>query len=1144
MKKQEDVTNPHGVDEEKALVFPHRYNFLFRNRHLSTASGFTDEPTETFSDGNNEETSSKNSNKAMPMEMETVTVGYSIEEGLQPLELSGDGNDGKKRRQCKSLWGGRQSRLCSGLCLLAVLVIIVTVSVTVTKDKGDNGSSSTVDNPLIYDGGDGSSNGTGGNSSPPGPGDDNFVDQGLAPFSTLDPVNDLNMYSYQRPASSSPNSRLDPLQNASGRSAFPTNTWFGNLLRLGVDEQPTRDHRVYTMPYMVDVAPGREGLLQMNGLRIHPTRLSAATDQVTVTVDEPYAVSFGSAAPRGGLRNGNVYNGYSVQAATDLAVTLQWETAGMTTTLARGMPYVTIMYGGNDGSNSTALLPTLFTEQGLVGTPVVDRTKNLNCDTNGEEEIVQEELEFVVNGSNQRWLVFFSRPVALTCVSEQGGTTLQVTERTASEPLVIRTAVVFSSSQSDDDKYANLLRASSNTHPGSKADVSHAFNEQSDRARISFHWDSQVMKKAESGDENLLMFALPHHQDVLDTTSTSSRLLDICTTSLLGPVCLVKGPAVWRMYEELPPVDLRAPRPPAPKFVPDLAAALMEDIQYQIPDNFFIGAADTYFSSKTIARLARILVITEEMKELCGIGDGAVSSKDYADACSGLELPSEEDVATALEQLRSSVTVWVKNNTQAPFVYDTAWGGTVSCGCLYSGGVCTNVFPECPAFTDQGLNFGNGFYNDHHFHYGYLVYAAAVLSHFDAAWATANFENVLLLVRDFANPSAQDQAFPVFRTKDWFKGHSWASGITEPLFPNIMNQESSSEAIAAYEAVALFGKVMAANFEASGDAEKVGVAENIRNVGLVLTATEIRSTQQYWQIHSRGNNDSENSYPKQPYEAGVVGILWETMIHYTTWFGNSPYLIYGIQLLPLTPISEQRDNLEWAGEIYGRLAESCDNTCVSEGWSVQIFALLASLGHMDEAVQSTLDLNPSVYVGPGGNGHSKSNTLWYISTRAAVAEHELPVDLPTLPEVQILEITCSQPTLCTSDYLETLVEDHTCRSRIEWVINAEDLSENAACSKVAGEFDGCRNCNPLGQAYNDLDQEMEDMVSEEGTVELSCFQPANCTPAVLDSMAGDFSCRDRIKFLMDAVGSSETSACRQVAKTEQPAVCGPCNPPE
>ena len=47
------------------------------------------------------------------------------------------------------------------------------------------------------------------------------------------------------------------------------------------------------------------------------------------------------------------------------------------------------------------------------------------------------------------------------------------------------------------------------------------------------------------------------------------------------------------------------------------------------------------------------------------------------------------------------------------------------CGCNFDGKKCTNVYPDCPALTDQGQNFGAGFYNDHHFHFGYHIYAAA-----------------------------------------------------------------------------------------------------------------------------------------------------------------------------------------------------------------------------------------------------------------------------------------------------------------------------------------------------------------------------------------------------------------------------------
>lgn len=134
------------------------------------------------------------------------------------------------------------------------------------------------------------------------------------------------------------------------------------------------------------------------------------------------------------------------------------------------------------------------------------------------------------------------------------------------------------------------------------------------------------------------------------------------------------------------------------------------------------------------------------------------------------------------------------------------------CGCDFDGETngCHNQYPNCPAVIDAGSNFGAGFYNDHHYHFGYHIYAAAVVGKYNKSWLKKNYENVLLLIRDIANPSENDPYFPTFRHKDWYLGFSWASGIVtiqgQP-YPNGRNQESSSEAIHAYEAVALFGEV-------------------------------------------------------------------------------------------------------------------------------------------------------------------------------------------------------------------------------------------------------------------------------------------------------------------------------------------------
>ena len=100
-------------------------------------------------------------------------------------------------------------------------------------------------------------------------------------------------------------------------------------------------------------------------------------------------------------------------------------------------------------------------------------------------------------------------------------------------------------------------------------------------------------------------------------------------------------------------------------------------------------------------------------------------------------------------------------------------------------------------------------YNDHHFHYGYHIYAAAVVAKHRPEWAREYFERILLYIRDIANPSADDQYFPQFRQKDWYLGNSWAAGLMSmELSPHGREQESSSEAIAAFEGIALYGNAM------------------------------------------------------------------------------------------------------------------------------------------------------------------------------------------------------------------------------------------------------------------------------------------------------------------------------------------------
>ena len=82
-----------------------------------------------------------------------------------------------------------------------------------------------------------------------------------------------------------------------------------------------------------------------------------------------------------------------------------------------------------------------------------------------------------------------------------------------------------------------------------------------------------------------------------------------------------------------------------------------------------------------------------------------------------------------------------------------------------------------------------------------------------------------------------------WRHKDWYLGFSWASGIVTArglAYPNGRNQESVSESINAYEAIALYGDVMTRVFEGSRlptDIKNHRIAERINDMGRLLFGT-------------------------------------------------------------------------------------------------------------------------------------------------------------------------------------------------------------------------------------------------------------------------------------------------------------------
>jgi endo-1,3(4)-beta-glucanase len=515
-------------------------------------------------------------------------------------------------------------------------------------------------------------------------------------------------------------------------------------------------------------------------------------------------------------------------------------------------------------------------------------------------------------------------------------------------------------------------------------------------------------------DVELLMFALPHHQERMKKTLFSSNNVHGagCMPTIHGIACPAVGGS-WSLIEHLHRTNFTARNPIRPEMHSAVFEAVKEDLLFTLPRNYMVGAGDTYFSGKLLARLGRIIWIAHEL--------GFRTSSDPE-----LRLRFEQ----AVDHLQHGVEIWLNGSAESPFLYDKSWRGIMMCGCDYSyskerkEGHCLNVFNtnntfhSCPALVDMGHNFGAGFYNDHHYHFGYHIYAAAILGKVRWSWAKEFMEHVLLLIRDIANPSDDDIYFPTWRHKDWYLGFSWASGVVtigRRPYPNGRNQESVSEAIAAYEAIALFGDMLQEGFRQEttelllqiNDMTALGkgsylinsqmnqwtatVEENrvkednalrIRDIGRLLMATEIRSAKTYWHVQKPNTTNVARIYP-DVYEPKVIGMIWSMLAQEQTWFGNEEWKSYGIQLLPITVASELRDNTEWVEEMLPVFQNSCDSDpgCLSEGWSVLIYTCMATIGKWQEAWAGMNSVPDEIFEHAGANGHSRSNTLWYIATR-------------------------------------------------------------------------------------------------------------------------------------------------------------------
>lgn len=257
---------------------------------------------------------------------------------------------------------------------------------------------------------------------------------------------------------------------------------------------------------------------------------------------------------------------------------------------------------------------------------------------------------------------------------------------------------------------------------------------------------------------------------------------------------------------------------------------------------------DTYFGGKALARLGDLLSLARTL------GDA--------------------DLATRIaDRLAAELEPW-----------------TVADGCATRAAKCFVYDDRLHLVVGKEVGFGAEDGNDHHFHYGYFLAAAGALAAARPDLVDELRPVMNALAADVAGGSGD--ALTALRVFDPYRGHSWAAGLVP--FADGNNQESSSEAVAAWNGLALWA-------EASGDDELLGRAA-------WLLSNEAAAARTLW---------LEPTDLPAGYAHTIVSISWGAKRDYATWFSAEPSAILGIQALPLGPVS-----LEYLAGDPARVAEN------------------------------------------------------------------------------------------------------------------------------------------------------------------------------------------------------------------------------
>ncbi|KAG6883475.1 hypothetical protein C0993_005963 [Termitomyces sp. T159_Od127] len=413
---------------------------------------------------------------------------------------------------------------------------------------------------------------------------------------------------------------------------------------------------------------------------------------------------------------------------------------------------------------------------------------------------------------------------------------------------------------------------------------------------------------------NLLMLTWPHHRIKMRNPKypPTSSLSYLTAKGYMYPAL----GNVWDLVYDLTTITWNAPRTPDASCLQDLVAGLEYEIA-NLPAVTMPG--DFYFFGGRFAAISRLALIAEH-----------VNRNDL--------------VQPVIDWLKGSIDYLFNSASTAVPAYETGWGGIINRA----------------GSNNAWVDFGNGYYNDHHFHYGYLLSAAAVIAKHDGPWLNTFRQTMEWFLRDIVNPSKNDPFFPVTRCRDWYAGHSWASGIANGAGER--DQESVGEAVNGYYGALLWA-------DATGNAD-------IKNYARLLIATEQHAAQVYWHLYPGASaTDRDQPYPEKGLRDLItIGNVMDWQAGAWLFWGDQKVETAAIQILPVTPINEHMYDAAWAQAVYNYTFQELNDATYGDEWKSVIYL---AYSQVNPVAATRLSSSLTSW----GTGNTFSNQLYFLSTR-------------------------------------------------------------------------------------------------------------------------------------------------------------------